>query len=64
MTKKEKLAYAATAVMVIATGSNIMQVHARTKFERLRIAPVQSHSHYYKQKQHRLRFTNNSHRTG
>lgn len=45
MSKKTKLAFAAAVMLMVVTGSNMMQANAWTKFEKLRIAPIHKNAY-------------------
>lgn len=45
MSKKNKLAFAAAVMLMVVTGSNMMQANAWTKFEKLRIAPIHKNAY-------------------
>ena len=48
MSKTNKLAFMAAVMLTVAIGTNVLEANARTRFEKLRIAPVQRTAHAHK----------------
>ena len=51
MSKTSKLAFMAAVMLTVAIGTNVLEANARTRFEKLRIAPLQRTAHIHKYRQ-------------